>query len=78
MMNATNLFTASFYIVASTGTYTGVGMSKSPKKALAIAQEAAHKALWIGDQKVGYDSGIAVDGWRMWSGSKLLGRADNV
>ena len=77
MMKSANLFTASFYIVASTGTYTGTGMSNSPKEAMSQAESRAHEALCIGDRKVGYCSGIAVDGWRMYRGNKLIGRADN-
>lgn len=78
MMKTANTFTASFYIVASTGTYTGVAINKSPKEARRQAELAAYDALCKGDQKAGYCSGIAVDGWRMWRGATLLGRADNI
>lgn len=71
------MITATYYIVASTGTYTGTGMSKSPKRAYAAAVEAAWNALCAGDAKANYCSGIAVEGWRMWRGTQLLGREDN-
>lgn len=77
MMKSANVFTASFYIVASTGTYTGTGINKSPKAAMRLAENAAYLALCEGDRKANYCSGIAVEGWRMWRGATLLGRADN-
>lgn len=78
MMKSTKLYTATYYMVASSGTYTGTGINKSPKKALAAAELAAYTALTTVDMAIGCCSGIAVDGWRMWRGSNLLAQVDNV
>lgn len=77
MMKPTNYFTAAFYVVASSGTYYGKAISKSPKAAMRLAENKAWDALCAGDKKAGICSGIAVEGWQMYRGSKMLGRADN-
>lgn len=59
------MFKATAFIVASTGTYTGVALSRSPKQAVRDARDNAEQALCDGDAKVGYCSGIAADGFTL-------------
>jgi hypothetical protein len=66
------MFTFSYYIVASTGVYTGVAMSRSPKKASEEASRIAWENLQEGDAKAQYCSGISVEGWTAWRGHKKI------
>lgn len=59
------MFKATAFIVASTGTYNGVALSRSPKEAVAEAQNRAESALMEGDRKARYCSGIAADGFTL-------------
>lgn len=59
------MFKATAFIVASTGTYHGVALSRSPKRAVAEAQNRAELALLEGDRKARYCSGISVDGFTL-------------
>ena len=67
------MFTATYLIVASTGTYVGKGMSKSPKAAHRDAISRCWEALREGDVKAKYCSGIAVEQWSMRLNGRLVG-----
>lgn len=56
-------YNVTYGIVASTGTYVGKGMSKNLKLAQQEASNNAWNALMVGDSKVNYCSGIAVE-WK--------------
>jgi hypothetical protein len=66
------MYKFSYYIVASTGVYTGVAMSRSPKAASEKASQIAWENLSEGDAKADYCSGISVDGWHAWRGHKKI------
>jgi hypothetical protein len=55
------IFKVTNVVVASTGVYTGVGISRSVKQAKRIACCKAYDNLAIGDAKANYCSGIAAD-----------------
>lgn len=55
------MFKVTNVVVASTGVYTGVGISRSIKQANRIACCKAYENLAIGDAKANYCSGIAAD-----------------
>jgi hypothetical protein len=67
------MYKFSYYIVASTGVYTGVAMSRSPKAASEKATRIAWQNLSEGDAKADYCSGISVEGWSAWRGNKKIG-----
>lgn len=67
------MFTASYLIVASSGTYIGKGISKSPKQAYSAAVNNCWDALCAGDAKAGMCSGIAVEQLAMYRNGKLIG-----
>lgn len=67
------MYKFSYYIVASTGVYTGVAMSRSPKAASEKASQIAWLNLSEGDAKADYCSGISVEGWHAWRGGKKIG-----
>ena len=67
------MYTATYLIVASSGTYVGNAMSKSPKKAFKQAVAKCWDNLTIGDAKARICSGIAVEQWAMTRNNKLIG-----
>jgi hypothetical protein len=72
-----NFFTATYTVVASSGTYSGTAMSKSPKQAMQDAINKGWEALSAGDAAKGVCSGIAVEGYHMWRGvRKILSKWD--
>ena len=66
------MYKFSYYIVASTGVYTGVAISRSPKAASQKASQIAWENLSEGDAKADYCSGISVEGWSAWRGHKKI------
>jgi hypothetical protein len=60
-----SLYTATAYVVASTGYYSGVAIHASPRMARVKAEKRAWDALHAGDAAVGYCSGIAAEGWTL-------------
>lgn len=66
------MYKFSYYIVASSGVYTGVAMSRSPKAASEKATQIAWENLSEGDAKADCCSGIAVEGWSAWRGNKKI------
>ena len=78
MINTASLYKARYWVYASTGYYEGTALSRSPKKANALAENRAWEALAEGDNKVGYCSGIAADGHEVWRGGKLICQVCNI
>ena len=66
------MYKFSYYIVASTGVYTGVAISRSPKAASQKASQIAWENLSEGDAKADYCSGISVEGWHAWRGHEKI------
>jgi hypothetical protein len=56
-----NMFTVTMGMVASTGTYVGVGVSRSPVVVRRKASQKMWDALYKGDREAGFCSGIAVE-----------------
>jgi|APGre2960657423_1045063.scaffolds.fasta_scaffold85160_3 hypothetical protein len=67
------MYTATYLIVASSGTYVGNAINKSPKKAFKDALANCWSNLYIGDSKARIVSGIAVEQWAMARNNKLIG-----
>lgn len=67
------MYTATYLIVASSGTYVGSAINKSPKKAFKDALANCWSNLYIGDSKARIVSGIAVEQWAMARNNKLIG-----
>lgn len=68
------MYTATYLIVASTGTYVATAIDKSPKKAFSAAVGKCWDKLCDGDAKAGYCSGIAVEQWAVKLNGKLIGK----
>ena len=66
------MFTVTMFVVASSGTYYGTGMARSPKIAARMADAAMWKALSAGDRAKGICSGIAVEGITSAKDGKVL------
>ena len=71
-MKNNNMFTITTFVVASSGTYYGTGMARSPKIAARMADAAMWKALSAGDRAKGMCSGIAVEGIKSVKDGKVL------
>jgi len=71
-MKNNNMFTITKFVVASSGTYYASGMSRSPKVAARLADEALWSALAAGDRACGICSGIAVEGIKSVKDGKVL------
>jgi hypothetical protein len=67
------MYTATYLIVASSGTYVGNAINKSPKKAFKDALANCWSNLYIGDSKACIVSGIAVEQWAMARNNKPIG-----
>lgn len=67
------MYTATYLVVASSGTYVGNAINKSPKKAFKDAVAKCWDNLAIGDAKARICSGIAVEQWAMARNGKLIG-----
>lgn len=67
-----NFYKVSYTIVASSGVYTGTGMSRKLDVARNEAVLRAYDALALGDSKLGCCSGIAVEGSTVRRGIKLV------
>lgn len=66
------MFTFFYTVVATTGTYSGKGMARSPKAARAMAVNQAWDRLAEGDRKAKYCSGIAVEWVSVFKSGKLI------
>lgn len=66
------MFTAHYHVVASSGVYSGTGISKSPKKAMQDAINAGWNMLMRGDAAKGICSGIAVEHYIMKLGTRTI------
>ena len=71
-MKNNNMFYITTFVVASSGTYHGTGISRSPKTAARMADAAMWKALSAGDRAKGMCSGLAVDGITSRKYGKIL------
>lgn len=67
-----NFYTVTHTIVASSGVYTGVGMSRKLQVARNQAANNAQNNLILGDAKHGCCSGIAIEGSTVHRGNRLV------
>lgn len=69
-----SMFKTTHTIIASSGVYSGTGMSKSPKTAHRLATNQAWDKLMEGDRKHGCCSGIAGEDTVLFRDGKFVSR----
>ncbi len=67
-----NMFIACHIVCASSGTYIGRGMSRSPKTATRLAACQAWDNMQAGDKKLGCCSGIGMEWLTLLKGSQVV------